>query len=78
MTKKEKFLILVQTATIVRDIQKDRVIGAAVLEDAMSISENKIPNKYLSDAARDFVNWEYMIVNGGQEAEKPLWLRKEE
>ena len=69
MTKKEKFLLLVQTGAIVYDIRYGRTIAINVVSKAIEISEEKLPRD-IELAAVEFVQYEY----GLEEFPKPNWL----
>jgi hypothetical protein len=69
MTKKEKFVLLVQTAAIVCDIRYQRSIAITVVANALEVQEERIP-KDTELAALEYIQYRY----GLEEMPKPKWL----
>lgn len=71
MTKKDKFVLMVQTGAIVDDITRGRRIAARVLQEALEIPEKVIPEDF-GDAALQFINYCYDTSDCGPRP--PDWL----
>lgn len=69
MTKKEKFILLVQTGAIVYDIRYQRTIAMSVVANALEVQEEKI-SKDVELAALEYIQYQY----GLEEMPKPKWL----
>lgn len=85
MRPKDKFLMLVMTESIVKDIQSNKAIAEIVLATAMDVEETLI-EQYLRDnvdgiemlehevlakMCNEFVSWQY----SGVEDDAPDWLK---
>ena len=73
MTKKEKFLMLVQTGVIVKDIHVGRNVSMSVLAYAMEIPEKSIPQDTES-AAQQYIDYQYQTSPPDPEIPRPKWL----
>lgn len=75
MTKKEKFLWVVQTGCLVRAIKEewDMSLPMRIIAAAACIPEELIPED-IDDAAFTFLQWQFKYGALGDLAKPPEWL----
>lgn len=81
MTRKERFIIAVQAAAIVADIQDGRSIAGPVITQAFWVSDGAINAEQsdLGDMVKEYIRYQYQTRLPGQPGiKKPEWLRFED
>jgi hypothetical protein len=75
MSKKEKFLWVVQTGCLIRAIKDgwDMSLPMRIIAVATSIPEEVIPED-IDDAAFTFLQWQFKYGALGDQAKPPSWL----
>jgi hypothetical protein len=73
MTSAERFVLIVQTAAVVEDIQGGRTLAGAVVSQAALLAERFFPHGTISPerAASDLIEWNY-----GRTGPPDWWTRE--
>lgn len=72
MERKELFLHMVQSASVVEDIRTGREIAASVLEGAEEIDSSCLPEEDLAFAVREYIRYQY---SNSPYIQPPTWLK---